>query len=293
MQTALIVNASSRNGRKLYAEIEKRLKAEAQPLVLSEDVARPDRIPAAIARAKAAGAERIVLGGGDGTISSSAKQMGDLGLVMAILPLGTANSFARTIGLPLEMEGALAVALGGRIETIDLGRLGDHCFTNAAAIGLPAQVGRTIPDGLKRVFGRFAYALWGLWKLLGFRGFTCILDDGTGPQRHDVVEVRLMNGRFLGGMKTTDKPDLEDHEIVVQLVNGTHNWQLAKAWAHIATGMPPEIGEISELRAAGWSIETLPSQPVSIDGEVLANTPTRVGVAVDALRLMVPDEFDG
>jgi YegS/Rv2252/BmrU family lipid kinase len=229
-----------------------------------------------------------VIGGGDGTISSSSRQIGEAGAEMALLPLGTANSFARTVGLPLDVEGACRTALEGEAHLVDLGILGDHYFTNAAAIGLPAEIGRTVPDGLKRVFGRFAYALWAAWKLARFRGFTAILDDGSGPVRHQVVEVRIANGRFLGGLEAVPHADPEDHELVVQLVRGTGGRDLARAWAELAVGHAPEIGEVEEIRAQRLHIETEPPQPVSIDGEVLARTPTEIGLAPAALKLVMP-----
>src|SRR3546814_2461195 len=70
------------------------------------------------------------------------------------LPLGTANSFARTLGIPLDLPGAVDVIANGRRARIDLGAINNDYFANVAAIGLPSLVGSTIPDGLKRVLGR-------------------------------------------------------------------------------------------------------------------------------------------
>lgn len=289
MKLALIVNASSRRGGDLFAEAERILSSSGQNLILSEAVPQPDLIPDAIDRAVKAGAERIVLGGGDGTISSSSKQIADAGVEMAVLPLGTANSFARSVGVPLDVAGACRLALEGSARRADLGILGDHHFTNVAAIGLPAQIGRTIPDGLKRVLGRSAYLFWALYKLMRFRGFTCTVDDGSGASTHEVVEVRVANASNLGSLEAVPDADPEDHEIVVQLVRGTTNWQLAKEWAAMAVGQAPEIGEVKEIRGTRIHIETRPPQPVSVDGEVLARTPAEVRVAPAALRLVMPE----
>lgn len=288
MKLALIVNAHSRSGQKGFSEASAALARMGVNPVLAEAVRRPDRIPGTIDRALTAGATRLIVGGGDGTISSSSRQIGEAGAEMAMLPLGTANSFARTINLPLDIEGACRTAIEGEARAIDLGRLGDHYFTNAAAIGLPAEIGRTVPDGLKRVFGRFAYLFWALYKLMRFRGFTCTVDTGARRRAYRVVEVRIANGRFLGGLEAVPHADPADHALVVQMVRGTTNRQLVKAWAELAIGHAPDIGEVEEIRGRSFHLHTDPPQPVSIDGEVLARTPTEVSIAPAALKLVFP-----
>jgi|TARA_R100000501_G_scaffold5804_1_gene12795 YegS/Rv2252/BmrU family lipid kinase len=272
----------------MFPHAKEALQAAGATLVFAEAVPRPDRISAAIDTAIAKGATRLVIGGGDGTISSSAKQIADAGVEMSMLPLGTANSFARTIEMPLDVEGACRMAVTGDVHLVDLGRLGDYYFTNAAAIGLPAEIGRSVPDGLKRIFGRLAYLIWAIYKLLKFKGFTCTIDDGTGIKSYEVVEVRIANGRYLGGLIAVPDADPEDHRLTVQLVRGVSGWQLAHAWAYMATGDAPQAGEVTELIAKRFEIVTDPPQPVSIDGEVLAQTPTLVGLAPGVLKLVVP-----
>lgn len=286
MKFALIVNAGSRKGEEMYAQAHESLSCAGADLVLSEAAHTPGDIPGLIDRAVQAGADRIVLGGGDGTISSSSRQIAKAEVELALLPLGTANSFARSLGVPLEIEEACQLALTGTPRSIDLGFVGDHCFTNIAAIGLPAQIGRTIPDRLKRYFGQGAYLLWGAYKLMRFRGFRCTVSTDAGSETHDVVEVRIANGSNFGKMEAVPHADPESHEIVIQLVRGTSNWALAREWASMATGRVPEIGKITEVRGRTVRIETTPPQPVSVDGEVLMRTPAHVSVAPAALQLV-------
>ena len=85
-------------------------------------------------------ADRIVIGGGDGTISAALPALLRLGKPLAVLPLGTANDFARTLGVPAEAMEAAEIAIGGCEHCIDVGRVNGRPFINVASVGLAAKV---------------------------------------------------------------------------------------------------------------------------------------------------------
>jgi diacylglycerol kinase family enzyme len=76
-------------------------------------------------------------------------------------PLGTTNNFARTAGVPLGLDEAVATLTGGKVIDVDLGLAGDMPFTNHVGVGLSADVMQTAPRPLKRVTGRLAYPITG------------------------------------------------------------------------------------------------------------------------------------
>jgi diacylglycerol kinase family enzyme len=94
--------------------------------------------------------DAVVLGGGDGTLSRSAQALLDVDRPLGILPLGTANDLARTLGIPQEPAGACAIIAGGRLRPIDLGRVDGTLFLNAAALGLSTRVTRRLDRDSKR-----------------------------------------------------------------------------------------------------------------------------------------------
>ena len=98
----------------------------------------------------AKGRKFIILGGGDGTISSVVDHFAYTSVVFDVLPLGTANSFARTLGVPLDLTGAIDVLVNGKVANIDLGKINEDYFANGSSIGMPAIVGRATPHGLKK-----------------------------------------------------------------------------------------------------------------------------------------------
>src|SRR4051794_6394135 len=107
--------------------------------------------------AAAEGVERIVVMGGDGTLAPAAALAAERGVPLAVIAGGTANDFARALGLPLERRAAIQLAAAGtRRRRVELAFMDDRPFLNAASAGLsPAAARRAEP--YKRVLGPLAY----------------------------------------------------------------------------------------------------------------------------------------
>ena len=125
--------------------------------------------------------------------------------MFAILPLGTANSFARTLGIGDDLDDAVEVIANGRRRTIDLGRIDDDYFANAAAIGLSPLIADTVPHGLKRWLGMAGYLIWAMLVAFKYRPFRMrlTLDDGETVERW-ATEVRIANGSHHGGVELVE-----------------------------------------------------------------------------------------
>jgi hypothetical protein len=119
----------------------------------------------------------VVAGGGDGTINQVA-----IGLVkrrnadatapspsLGVLPLGTANDFAHSCGIPLEPLAALRLAVGAADARVDVGRANDRFFVNVATGGFGTQVTVATPPELKKLLGGAAYFLTGLTHFSAIR----------------------------------------------------------------------------------------------------------------------------
>jgi diacylglycerol kinase family enzyme len=90
--------------------------------------------------AAAAGAEAVVMAGGDGTMSAGAAALAGGDCPMGVLPLGTLNHFARDLGIPQELEGALEVVASGIVRRVDVGEANGRVFVNNASMGLYPHV---------------------------------------------------------------------------------------------------------------------------------------------------------
>ena len=122
---AVVVNARSRRGQLLFEAACDGLKARGFEIAAAHAVKRPKDLGKVLAALIADGHDLITVGGGDGTLAGAAGKFARQDIVMAILPLGTANSFARTLGIEPELEPALNVIAGGDLARADVVRIGD------------------------------------------------------------------------------------------------------------------------------------------------------------------------
>ncbi|MBA4753904.1 MAG: diacylglycerol kinase [Sphingobium sp.] len=287
-QAALIVNAHSRKGEALFAEAKEKLEEAGIDLLAAHAVKNPALMEETVAKAIADGAPMVIVGGGDGSMSSTVDQFVGKDCVFAVLPLGTANSFARTLGLPLDLDGAIAAIANGRRRRVDLGMIDQDYFVNAASLGLSPMIGRTVPHKLKRYLGRIGYLLWAIKCSVGFRAFRLIIDDGQQERRLWSTEVRILNGPFHGGVELSDHADVDSGEIVVQAVVGRSKPRLAWDWYAKFFKLRDRDAHTQEWHGKAFTITTRPRQRISIDGEVLAKTPVVARIAAGAVDVAVP-----
>ncbi|CAN5366417.1 lipid kinase [soil metagenome] len=287
-EAALIVNAHSRKGEALFKSAKAKLEQAGITLVAAHAVHDPTTLNDVVRQAIVDGAPMVIVGGGDGSMSGTIDELVGKDCVFAVLPLGTANSFARTLGLPLDLDGAVDVIAHGKRRRIDLGMIDDDYFVNAASIGLSPMIGETVPHKLKRYLGRAGYLLWALRCSIRFRAFRLILDDGASVRRMWSTEVRILNGPYHGGVELSDNADVDTGEIVIQAVVGRSHVRLAADWYAKFFRLRDRNAHTEEFRGTSFRLETKPRLSISIDGEVLAKTPVTVRVAAKAVDIAVP-----
>jgi diacylglycerol kinase family enzyme len=172
-------------------------------------------------------------------------------------------------------------------------RIDDSCFVNSATIGVPARIAEDIPPGLKRWFGRLGYLGYGIYKFLTMQSFQARISiDGRADSVDRVMEVRIGNGPFVGGLRVIDGADPESRDVIIHLVRGRYRAALAGVWASNLAGWKPAKGRVKEVRATAFTLSCSPEQPISVDGETGMRTPIKVTVEPGALHLVVPRGSD-
>jgi YegS/Rv2252/BmrU family lipid kinase len=284
---ALIVNAKSRSGRDAFRQAVEKGKSLPFPLS-SYPVRNPALLEDAVRKALADKPDLVILGGGDGTISGLVDLLVGEGVALGVLPLGTANSFARTLGIPLDIDGAMDVIAAGHFRRIDLGMIDMDYFANCAAIGISPMIAETVPQAFKTWGGRIGYLTWAVWKFFRFKPFTLIVGEGDDAQRLKVVEVRISNGPYHGGTMLVDDARPDSGEIVVQAVIGHVKRRLAWNWFASILRLDSRHGTVREFKGQSLRIATEPPLAISIDGEVLAKTPVTAKVAAGVIDVAAP-----
>ena len=287
----LILNAKSRSGTAAFERAVQLLEEAGVELVETHAVKDPKRMKEAV-KAAVRKAPMVIVGGGDGTLSTAIDFFKDSKTVFAILPLGTANSFARALGLPLSLGEAVDVIATGVRRSIDLGCIDGDYFGNSAAIGLSPIIARTVPHGLKRALGRVGYLIWAARVAAGFKPFLLTVDDGRSRSEVWASEVRIANGGYFGGIELVEDAELASGEIIVDVVATKTRRNLVASWVSSALRLRNRDEGRVEFRGRALRLETDPVMDVTIDGELSTRTPIEVRVAHNAVEVAVPDRKD-
>jgi diacylglycerol kinase (ATP) len=304
-RTALVVNVRSRRGRRRYRTVCRQLHNSGLDLLDLRPVADPRRLPQALAGAVDSGADLIVVGGGDGTLSEATHQLAHRDVCLGVLPLGTTNNFARSLGLPLRLPAALRILTEGKVADVDLGHVAGRHFANLTSLGLSVQVAEHVPHHLKRILGRAAYPLTALALLPRHRPFTARLrvndvddgttvDDGADRAEHELVthQLNIANGSHHAGRAIARDTGLDDRQLVVYRLGDAHRLRLTLATVRQSvTGPRRPLAHTPFLTARHVWLQTDPPMDLDVDGEIRGRTPAQVTLEANALRVMVGADF--
>ena len=237
-----------------------------------------------------AGYTHVIAGGGDGTLREVCEAMAqaDTEASLVLLPLGTANDFARAAGVPLAPDEALAL-LDAPAHAIDLGEVDGQVFLNMATGGFGSQVTANTSEDLKKVLGGAAYLFTGLSR---FSELHAAYAELVGPDFHwkgDLLALGIGNGRQAGGGQALCPDALAD--------DGLLDISILPA--------PQEVvGTLKNLMAGGWGLDNLfvrerlpwveiktsEGLSINLDGEPMEGDSLRFSVRKGALKIHLPHD---
>ena len=235
-------------------------------------------------------ADFVVIAGGDGSLNAAAPALIDSGLPLGILPGGTANDLARTLGLPLDMVEAAKVIAAGRIRAIDVGEVNGKPFFNVASLGMSASLADRLTRETKRRWGRLAYALTATEVLIEARRFGAVIR----PDEGDEVAVRSLqiavgNGRhYGGGMIVEETARIDDGRLDLYSLEFRDIWKLPFMAFAFRKGRHGLADDVRTMSGPGFEIRTREPMPVNADGEIVTKTPAVFRVRPGAIRVFVP-----
>ncbi|MBI0538823.1 lipid kinase [Roseomonas sp. KE2513] len=288
----VLVNARSRSGGQTPA-VERALAALARAgtACLHEACASSEELAPLIRRHAAEGAvDAVVIGGGDGTLNAAAPALLDTGLPLGILPLGTANDLARTLGLPLDPAAAAQVIAAGRTRRIDLGLVNGHPFFNIASIGLSVAVTGELTAARKRRWGRLAYVVAAVQALARARPFSAVIArDGSPPERVRTVQIAVGNGRYYGGgMAVWEGARIDDGCLDLYSLEVEGLWRLVLMALALRAGRQHRWRGVRTSCGGALEVRTRRPRRVSADGEIVATTPAHFALLPGAVQVFAP-----
>lgn len=282
----LLVNPNSRSGRDAASAVEAALGG-AGLHVTSLACDSPGAMADAI-RARAASLDLVVVGGGDGTLNCVAPAVMDTKLPLGIVPLGTANDLARTLGLPTAPEAAASVIAAGHTRRIDLGEVNGHPYFNVASIGFGVDLTRALTRDAKRRWGVLGYAVAALRAARRLRPFTAWIEHGGRTEMSRTVHVSVGNGRhYGGGMTVSEAARIDDGRLDVHSLEVSGLLGLVRLLPALKTGRNRDWAQIKTLEGEDILVRTRRTRSVNADGEIVSETPARFRVLRGAIRVFV------
>jgi YegS/Rv2252/BmrU family lipid kinase len=169
--------------------------------------------------AVARGAKLVIAWGGDGTINETAGPLIGTTTALGIVPSGSGDGLARSLGLPRDPADALTKALEGDVAPIDVGMLGSRHFLNIAGVGFDAGVAAAFNRRSKRGLG--GYIIDGLTGVWSYRCRAYSIDAGGERMAGNHFLIAFANGREYGnGLVLAPDADPADGQLNMVVVSG-------------------------------------------------------------------------
>jgi diacylglycerol kinase (ATP) len=251
-------------------------------------------------RAALEGYERLIVAGGDGTLNEVLNGVASVEGALArttfgLVPLGTGNDFAGALGLPEDVEEAVAILLRGRTIEADLGLLNDRYFVNVSAGGFIAEVSDAVNPQLKSMAGKLAYLIGGAQVLMEYEpvgvSLRALAEDGRVLTRESGAQMfAVCNSRLVGGGRLIAPHALIDDGLLdVCFVEAMPTLEFVGLLGSVSGGDHIEDERVSYFRARELDLRFDRTIKVNTDGEVMEASECRYRVLPRAVRFLAGD----
>ena len=231
----------------------------------------------------------VIVGGGDGTLNAAAEGLIELDVPLGILPLGTANDLARTLGLPTDPVEACRVIAEGHTRRIDVGSVNGKLFFNVASIGLTVDIARSLSKQSKSRWGVLAYVWTALKVFWNARPFHAQIHADFQSLTGKTVQIAVGNGKhYGGGMTVAEDASIDDGNLDLYSLEIAHWWQMLPLLAAIRNGTLNDRPNVRTLRGKEFQVTTHRPRSINTDGEITTKTPAIFTILPRALSVFVP-----
>jgi len=254
------------------------------------EVNKSKQAPKRARKALDAGAELVLVWGGDGMTQRSVDALAGSGVTVGLLPAGTANLLASNLGIPTNLSEAVEIALHGKNRALDLGTFEGEHFAVMAGAGFDATLVGGADRKAKARLGRLAYVRSGLTGLRDRTVGAKVTVDGRVWYKGPASCVLFGNvGRITGGVPAFEDADPTDGEIEVGVTTASGALQWARTLGRVAFGQSDKSPFVRMTRGRKISVKLDRPLPVELDGGAREET-TKFSVRVvpAAITVRVP-----
>ena len=243
-----------------------------------------------------AGFNYVIAAGGDGTLNEVVNGIASprraREICVGLVPLGTGNDFARSLGLPATLDENIDILRAKQTAAIDLVRVRSdrtRYFVNVSTGGFSGLVNEKLTPGIKRAWGPLAYvrsAAAALPDLHAYR--TTIVLDGTERLSIDLYNVIIANGSFVAaGLPIAPNADPSDGLLDLVLIPKLPKPEMALLAAEMVLGKHLSSNALIFRRAKKISVRSRPGMWFNVDGEAVGNEPALFQLVPRALNFVV------
>jgi YegS/Rv2252/BmrU family lipid kinase len=241
----------------------------------------------------------VVAAGGDGTVGSVANAVIGTPALMAILPLGTSNDFARSLNIPMRVENAVRLISNGRVSRVDAGRLkrdgqAPRHFVHAAAAGLNVQFAKfaTRAD-LRQRLGKMTYAIAAARALKERPVFKVQVEYEGQAEPLELVHLAVINAPVFGGFLDLKVPGAspDDGALHVIMVEHLPMRRLLRSALYPAVGLHRKIRGFRTMQVSRLTVSPTDPMDVTLDGEIAGPVSGTFDVVRGGLRIITPASF--
>ncbi len=288
----LAINARARRGREARDRAADAFRARGHDVVeITRDVP-PDKLSPEICKYRDE-VDAVVVGGGDGTLLTALRGLLETKLPLAILPLGTFNELARTLGVPYEPDAVAALIDEGVPLQLDVGRVNGVPYFNEASIGLSTRVTRLQTGDVKRRLGLLAVPVTTLRALRWARPLHLEIEDENGGRRVvRAVQLTVANSYRFGGVVENPEASLEDGRLWLYSLDVTSWWNTIGIVIAVATRRFPHAPDTLAVRGRRFIVRSVHGNrhDVDADSEHVTNLPAEFTIENRAVTVLVPKE---
>ncbi len=292
MRATVVLNLHSNRTRHYVEQLPRMLAERGIETAAMHLLEGSDGVTTTVKKAVKKGATHVIVGGGDGTMAQAVNALAHRATILGVLPLGTGNSFALTLGIGEDIEKALDIIAAERTVSVDLGVVNKKYFANFATIGLPAEIGASTDRTLKNFVGPLAYAIGGIKPFLQHRPFKAKIRADDNDLKLNTQQMVIASGRYFGKQPLTPEANIVDGRLAFFTTSGVSHLEIARTYVAMAMGLAGWLPDAHRFSAKKITVKTKPKEPLSIDGFAYGTTPARFSIARLALRVIVAPTFN-